>query len=305
MKLIVTGGAGFIGSHLVDKLVSLGYKVTVIDNLSNGKRENVNKKAKFVKGDIKNLKLCKKLIKNVDVVFHLAADVDVRKGPKQPNLDFKENIIGTHNILEAMRLNKVKKIVFTSSSVVYGEAKKMPTKEDYGPLIPISLYGASKLADEAMICSYCHTFGLQAWVYRFANIIGPRDTHGILFDFVNKLNKNSNELEILGDGTQSKSYVYVTDCVNGILTGFNKSNEKVNILNIGSKDIINVKKIAEAVSDVMNLNPKFKFTGSDRGWVGDIRHMLLDSSKLRNLGWNPKCDSESSVIETSKSLIKK
>ncbi len=303
MKTIVTGGAGFIGSHLVDKLISWGYEVIVVDNLSNGKKENLNKKAKFVEGDIKDAEFCKDNIKDVDVVFHLAAEVDVRKGPEEPNLDFKENIVGTHNILEAMRINNVKKVVFTSSSVVYGEATVMPTPEDYGPLVPISLYAASKLSDEAMICAYCNTFDMRAWIYRFANVIGSRESHGILFDFIKKLRADPENLEILGDGSQTKSYIHVGDCTDAILVGLDKGNDKVNIYNIGSDDYVDVKKIAELVSKQMNLAPNFNFTGGDKGWVGDVRHMQLDAKKLKDIGWSPQFNSESAIVETLKSLL--
>jgi len=303
MKVLVTGGAGFIGSNLVDRLISDGHDVIVVDNLSNGKKEFVNPKAKFLFGDLKNKQFCNHNIKNVHCVFHLAADVDVRLGVKLPNVDFEENVIGTDNVLEAMRMNGVNKIVFTSSSVVYGNALKMPTPEEYGPLVPISLYGASKLSDEALISGYCHTFGIQAWIFRFANVIGKRQTHGVIVDFMEKLKKNSKKLEILGNGEQTKSYVYIEDCINAILHGFYNSNDKVNIFNLGSDDFVNVKQIADLVSAELNLKPAYKFTGGEIGWVGDVSHMQLDSAKLKNLGWRCHNNSWQAIVKTLKDLI--
>lgn len=303
MKVLVTGGAGFIGSHLVDRLIKDGHKVTVIDNLSNGKEEYLNNNVRFVKGDLKDKEFCIENIKEFDVVFHLAADVDVRLGVKFPNLDFNENIIGTDNVLEAMRVNNIKKMVFTSSSVVYGNAP-IPTPESYGPLIPISLYGSSKLADEALISGYCHTFDMQSWIYRFANVIGPRQTHGIIVDLMNKLDKNNEELEILGDGNQTKSYIYTEDCINAILHGFYNSNEKVNIFNLGSDDFVNVRKIANIICQGLNMSPEYRFTGGEKGWVGDVSHMQLDCNKLKSLRWVCHNNSEEAITKTIQELKK-
>src|SRR3972149_4668366 len=204
-KIIVTGGAGFIGSHIVDRLLTLGNQVTVIDNLSSGKMEFLKAHArdpnfKFVKLDILEKEKLKKTIAEADMIYHLAANPDVRLGADDTRVHLEQNIIATYNLLEVMRINKLKNIVFTSTSTVYGEATITPTPEDYGPLIPISLYGASKLACEALITSYCHTFEMNSWIFRFANIVGPRRTHGIIIDFINKLGKDPDSLEILGDG---------------------------------------------------------------------------------------------------------
>lgn len=303
LRAIITGGAGFIGSQLADRLIMDGHEVIIIDNLSNGKKEFINPNAQFIEGDLKNRQFCVENVRDVDVLFHLAADVDVRLGVKNPNLDFNENVVGTDNILEAMRINNIKKIVFTSSSVVYGNATVMPTPETYGPLIPISLYGASKLADEALISGYCHTFGIQSWVFRFANVIGSnRQTHGIIVDFINKLRDNPNELEILGDGNQTKSYIYIEDCINAILHGFYNSNEKVNIFNLGSDDFVNVKTITDLICNGLGLNPEYKFTGGEQGWVGDVSHMQLDCSKLKELGWVCHNNSEESIKRSIEDL---
>ncbi|HEC91880.1 MAG TPA: NAD-dependent epimerase/dehydratase family protein [Candidatus Atribacteria bacterium] len=301
MKILVTGGAGFIGSHLVDKLVESS-DVTVIDNLSSGKEEFVNEKAVLVKEDLLNSdKICKHF-KNIDIIYHLAANPDVKIGAENTRIHLEQNIIVTYNVLEAMRKNNIKKIVFTSSSTVYGSAP-MPTSESYGPLKPESLYGASKLACEALISSYCHTFGMQSWIFRFANIIGERSTHGVIYDFINKLIKNPKELEILGNGKQEKSYLHVKECIDAMIFTVKNSNENVNIFNIGSEDTISVTKIANIVSEKMNLNPEFKFTGGERGWRGDIPKMLLSIDKIKSLGWRPRYNSERSVEETTKYLV--
>ena len=301
MKILVTGGAGFIGSHLVDRLVETD-NVTVIDNLSSGKREFVNEKALLIKEDLLNSdKICKHF-KNIDIVYHLAANPDVRVGAENTRIHLEQNIIVTYNVLEAMRKNNVKKIVFTSSSTVYGYAP-MPTPEDYGPLKPESLYGASKLACEALISSYCYTFHMQSWIFRFANIIGERSTHGVIYDFINKLKKNPEELEILGNGKQEKSYLHVKECIDAMIFAVKNSNENVNIFNIGSEDTISVTDIAKIVSEKMNLNPEFKFTGGERGWKGDVPKMQLSIKKLKALGWRPRYNSEIAIRKTVEELL--
>jgi UDP-glucose 4-epimerase len=225
MKAFVTGGAGFIGSHLADKLIQKGNQVTIYDNLSSGKKEFIkqhldNKKLDFIEADLLDLERVKKEIKNHDIVFHIAANPHVRLGEKQTDLDLKYETIATYNVLEAMRTNNIKKIVFSSSSVVYGETNEPSLPENYGPLQPISLYGAGKLGSEGLITAFCGTFDFQTWIYRFANVVGTRGTHGVIVDFIEKLRKNPNELEILGDGRQQKPYLHVSDCINGIILRF-------------------------------------------------------------------------------------
>jgi UDP-glucose 4-epimerase len=247
-----------------------------------------------------------KAMDDVDVVFHLAANPDVRLGAKNTKIHLEQNVIATHEILEAMRKSTPRKIVFTSTSTVYGEASKIPTPEDYGPLMPISLYGASKLACEALISSYCSTFDMEAVIYRFANVVGPRSTHGVTYDFVNKLRKNPDKLEILGDGRQKKSYMHISDCIDAMIHGFENRRERVEIFNIGSKDWIDVKSIADIVTKEMNLNPKYEFTGGvdgGRGWKGDVKTMLLSIEKIEKLGWEPKYGSEEAIRLTARSLI--
>jgi UDP-glucose 4-epimerase len=310
-KIIVTGGTGFIGSHLVDTLIAGGNEVIVIDNLSSGKLEfiehhNMNPNFKLVKLDMLELEKLTIAIKGADMVYHLAANPDVRLGAENTKVHLEQNIIVTYNLLEAMRMNKQQNIIFTSTSTVYGEASIIPTPENYGPLIPISLYGASKLACEALITSYCHTFEMRSWIFRFANIVGERGTHGIIIDFINKLEQNPRSLEILGDGQQRKSYIHVSDCIDGILFAVNNSNEMANIFNIGSTDTINSTEIGELIVKEMGLhNVKFTYTGGTRGWKGDVPKMLLSIDKLQELGWNPSNNSKSSVIAATKSTLEK
>src|SRR5665811_653289 len=310
-KIIVTGGAGFIGSHLVDKLIAGGNQVTVIDNLSSGKIEfiehhNQDPNFKLVKLDMLELEKLQTAIKGADMIYHLAANPDVRLGAENTKVHLEQNIIVTYNLLEAMRMNKQQNIVFTSTSTVYGEASIIPTPENYGPLIPISLYGASKLACEALITSYCHTFEMRSWIFRFANIVGERGTHGIIVDFINKLKKDPKALEILGDGQQRKSYIHVSDCIDGIQYAVNNSNEMANIFNIGSTDTINSTQIGELIVKEMGLHDvKFTYTGGNRGWKGDVPKMLLSIDKLQKLGWNPSHNSKSSVIAATRSTLEK
>jgi len=310
-KIIVTGGAGFIGSHLVDKLIAGGNEVTVIDNLSSGKLEFIehhdqDPNFRLVKLDMLELEKLKHAIKGADMIYHLAANPDVRLGAQNTRIHLEQNIIVTYNLLEAMRMNQQQNIAFTSTSTIYGEASIIPTPENYGPLIPISLYGASKLACEALITSYCHTFEMRSWIFRFANIVGKRGTHGIIIDFINKLKANPKALEILGDGQQRKSYIHVSDCIDGILFAVNKSGEMVNIFNIGSTDTINSTQIGELIVKEMGLHDvKFTYTGGNRGWKGDVPKMLLSIDKLRKLGWNPSHNSKSSVIDATGSTLEK
>jgi UDP-glucose 4-epimerase len=220
---------------------------------------------------------------------------------EQPDIDLENGVRATYNVLESMRKTNVKKIAFSSSSTVYGEAAIIPTNEDYGPLIPISLYGAAKLGAEAFITSFANSFDMQAWIFRFANIIGSRGTHGVIIDFIKKLQKNPNELEILGDGRQQKSYLLVDECVDSILYAIEHANERVNIFNLGSTDHISVRRIAEIIVSEMGLeNVEFKFTGGSRGWTGDVPKMLLGTDKIRSLGWENKLNSEGALRQAIK-----
>ncbi len=302
MAILVTGGAGFIGSHLVDRLVEEGKEVVILDNLSSGV-SFLNPDAEFIKVDLASRSEIEDVFRkrNFSEVWHIAANPDVRIGSENPDEIYRNNILATYNLLEVMRKNNVDKIIFTSTSTVYGEAEVIPTPEDY-PTVPISIYGASKLACEALISSYCHTFDMKAWIYRFANVIGKRSNHGVIYDFIMKLRRNPDELEILGNGEQNKSYIYISDCIEAMFFGL-KADGRVNVFNIGSEDQIKVKRIAEIVCEEMGLSPKFRFTGGDRGWKGDVPVMLLSIEKLKATGWKPRYSSEQAVRMAVRDLL--
>ncbi len=313
-KAIVTGGAGFIGSHLTKRLVDVGYQVKVLDNFLSGKMENLEKcdknKVTIVNMDLTDCTKVMKEIKDAEVIFHFAADPDVKSSGENPDSHFKNNVEATYYVLEACRQNNVKRLVFASSSVVYGEAKIMPTPEDYNPLDPISIYGATKLACESMINGYVRSFGLKALVFRPANIIGSGGTHGVILDFINKLKVNPYVLEILGDGTQQKSYLHISDFIEAVMQSYKVFTDKsldLEIYNVGSDDRLNVKEIAQIVIDEMKLRDVgLKFTtgaAGGRGWIGDVKVMLLAISKLNNLGWKPFLNSKEAVKLTARELF--
>lgn len=309
-NVLITGGAGFIGSHLADLLVKKGNEVTVFDNMTSGSLGFIddhlgNDGFNFIECDLLDTEELARACEGVDFILHVAANPDVRLGATDTQVHFEQNITATYNVLEAMRLKGIKDIAFTSTSTVYGEASVIPTPENYGPLIPISLYGASKLACEALITSYSHTFDMRSWIFRFANIIGPRSTHGIIVDFIEKLERNPSQLEILGDGMQSKSYLHVKHCVDAMGFAIENSCGDVNIFNIGSEDTITPTRIGEIVVKEMGLeNVDFSYTGGKRGWKGDVPKMMLSVDKLKELGWKPKWGSEKCVRETVRSLLK-
>ena len=309
MKILVTGGAGFIGSYIVDRLMRDNNEVTVFDNLSEGKKEFIEHHLdkdnfKFIEADLKDLDTVKAAMKGHEVVFHLGANTDIRLGIEETGLHLEEGITTTYNVLEAMRINKIKKIVFSSSATIYGETPVIPLPEDYGPLLPISLYGAGKLASEGLVSAFCHTFNMQAWIYRFANIVGKRMGHGVIFDFIDKVRRNPHELEILGNGKQRKPFVYVEDCIDAILFGFNHSNNGVNVFNIGCSTSTNVTRIAEMVVEEMGLKKvKFKYTGGERGWPGDVPQLRFNVEKLSRLGWEAKYTSDEAVRKAIRDLL--
>lgn len=307
MKIVVTGGAGFIGSHVVDRLLEENHEVLVLDDLSSGDEAFIathfsDERFRFYQVDLLHDDIAY-FFGGADEVWHLAANPEVRLGAENTRVHLEQNVIATYNVLEAMRLNDVRRILFTSTSTVYGEAEQLPTPEEY-PTVPISLYGASKLAGEAFIASYCHTFEMYAWIYRFANVIGTRSTHGVIYDFINKIRSNPAELEILGDGSQTKSYIYVTDCIEAMRAGLQAADKnRVHIFNIGTNEMTSVTRIAELVSEAMHASPEFTFTGGKRGWKGDVPVMLLDSSKLNALGWKQRYTSEEAVTKAVQDLL--
>jgi len=313
MRLLITGGAGFIGSHLVDYLMERGHEVRVLDNLSAGSPSNLvrwldDPRFDFVQGDLLNPAEVWDAIEGRSIVYHLAANPEVRIWKATPEDNFKQNIEATYNLLEAIRRRgDTEALVFTSSSTVYGEAEVLPTPEDYAPLKPISLYGASKLAAEALISAYASMYDFRSVIYRMANVVGPRCGHGVIYDFVEKLRGNPKTLEVLGDGTQSKSYLYIDDCIEGIILGAERTEGQVEILNIGSEDRVDVMTIARIVIEEMELDDvEIRLTGGvdgGRGWKGDVKHMQL-MSRLRSLGWRPRLNSAEAVRETARKLVR-
>ncbi len=308
-KCFVTGGAGFIGSHLVDRLIADGKEVTVYDNFTSGRMEFIehhlkSKNFKYIKADMLDFETLKKSVGGHDMVFHLSANPDARQGNLNHRLDLEQETVATYNLLESMYLAGVKKIMMASSGTIYGETPVIPLTEDYGPVLPISLYGAGKLACEGLITAYCNTFGMQAWIYRFANIVGGRTTHGVIFDFINKLKSNPHELEILGDGTQCKPYLHVKECVDGILFGVAHASEMVNVYNLGCDTATDVTTIAKILVTEMGLNNvKFKYTGGDRGWPGDVPQTRFDVSKINKLGWHASRNSDEAVRQAIKDVV--
>ncbi|MCH2647898.1 MAG: NAD-dependent epimerase/dehydratase family protein, partial [Candidatus Poseidoniaceae archaeon] len=310
MRALVTGGAGFIGSHLVDRLVSRGDEVVVVDNLSSGVLEFIqghidSGAVVFHNVDLKDLESIKPIFNGIEMVYHLAANPDIRLGTRITDTDLKEGTIATYNVLESMRLANVEKIAFASSSVVYGENAPMPTPENHGPCLPISLYGASKQAGEGLIGSWVGTFNLQAWIFRFANIIGERGTHGVIFDFIHKLKADPSRLEVLGNGLQEKSYMEVGDCVDGILHVIENTSDRINLYNLGSNDTCSVRNIAAIVVKETGCDgASIEYTGGDRGWAGDIPKAMLSINRLKDLGCKGNYDSEEAVAHTTRVLIK-
>ena len=303
MKAFVSGGAGFIGSNLVDRLLDLGHEVTVYDNLSTGLLQFLEYTRDFdhfrlIEGDLLDEVSLSEAIAGHEFVFHLAANADVRFGTEHPRRDLEQNTIVTYNILEAMRNHGIRKIAFASTGSVYGEATVIPTPEGAPFPIQTSLYAASKLAGEGMIAAYCEGFGFQSWIFRFVSILGERYTHGHVFDFYRELKQNPSRLEVLGNGKQRKSYLYIQDCIDAILLALEKSNESVNVLNLGVDGYCEVNDSIGWICEELGVSPKLEYTGGDRGWIGDNPFIFLDTSKIRDLGWKPKLSIKDGVLKT-------
>jgi len=309
LRIFITGGAGFIGSNLTNELIKRGNKITIYDNLSSGRLEFLEpylktKKVKLIKGDILDFPKLKKAIKGHDLVFHLAANPNISQGILDPTIDLKIGILGTFNVLNAMRLASVKKIAYTSGSGVYGDQGEKFIKENFGPLLPVSMYGASKIASEALVSTFCHFYDMQAWIFRPANIVGKNQTHGVVFDFIKKLRKNPKELYILGNGKQSKCYLHVSDLINAMILAIEKSNERINLFNVASKSFLTVNEIAKMIIREMNLkNVKIEYSGENVGWKGDVPKVRLDIQRLTKLGWKAKMNSKQAVLRAIKELL--
>ena len=309
---LITGGAGFIGSYIAEKLVKDGVNTKVIDNLVTGKKENLSECLKqdnfsFLEYDLNNLDGLEDYLDDVDVLFHFAADPEVRTGYNRPEDSFEQNIVNTFNLLQKIKKTNIKKIVFASSSSVYGDAKIIPTNEEYGPLRPISHYGASKLACEALVSSFCHNYDIEGVIIRPANVIGLRGRHGLIWDLVHKLKVNQDELEILGDGKQTKSFIHISDAIDGIFCSLNNLQDKVEVFNLGSEDSVEIMDVAKIVCKNIKLDEiKINLTGGvedGRGWKGDIKIAHLEIKKLKNAGWKPKLSSINAADITSQEII--
>lgn len=305
---LVTGAAGYIGSWTCDVLLSEGHSVIGIDNFSTGFNEFIadalkHKNFRFHEHDLLDRsRLTEIFSPHIDCVIHLAANADVRFGLNHPEKDLNQNIIVTFNVLEAMRANRIKSIAFSSTGSIYGEALDFPTKEDAPLPIQTSLYGASKLAAEGLIEAYCEGYDMQAYIFRFVSILGERYTHGHVYDFYKKLKTDPKNLEILGDGKQKKSYLYILDCVNAIKTALHKATDKINIFNLGYPDYIDVDFSAHLIAKYLKINPRFSYTGGQRGWIGDNPFIFLDVKKIMSLGWEPKVTIPEALLKTTQWL---
>jgi len=306
-RAFITGGAGFIGSHIVDRLAQNGTDVIIYDNFSTGQEEFIshhaaNPKVRVVRADVLDGQRLKREMANCGFVFHLQANADVRGGTQLTRVDLEQNTIATWNVLEAMRINEILRIAFASSATVYGEPDVFPTPESYAPL-QTSLYGASKLAGEAMLQAYSEYFGITCYIFRFVSWIGERYTHGVIFDFIKKLRANAQVLEILGDGKQRKSYLDVIDGVNGIFYAVQHAKERKNLFNLGHDEFMNVLDLADIIVEELSLKGvRYCTTGGERGWLGDSPFVHLDTTKLKALGWQPQVSIEQGIRNTVRYL---
>ena len=303
MQFFVTGSAGFIGSNLIDRLLQAGHFVTGYDNFSTGQErflEQAQASPNFTLtlGDTLDLPPLTAAMRGAEFVFHLAANADVRFGTQHPRKDLEQNTIATYNVLEAMRANGIRRVAFSSTGSVYGEAQVIPTPENAPFPIQTSLYGASKLAGEGLIQAYCEGYDFQGYIFRFVSILGERYSHGHVFDFYKSLLQNPDELSILGNGLQRKSYLYVQDCLDAIFFVIEKAQEKINIYNLGTNEYCQVNDSIGWITSHLGLKPTLKYTGGERGWIGDNPFIFLDTSKIRDLGWKPKLTIQQGIIRT-------
>jgi UDP-glucose 4-epimerase len=303
MKALVTGAAGFIGSNLVDRLLADGHEVTGFDNFATGQPEYLEaafhtSQFRLEHGDLLDAAALDRAMQGVEFVFHMAANADVRFGTQHPRKDLEQNTIGTANVLEAMREHGVRRIAFPSTGSVYGEPAIFPTPEDAPFPVQTSLYAASKLAAEAMIEAYCEGFGMQAYIFRFVSILGERYTHGHILDFYKQLREHPKHLDVLGDGHQRKSYLYVQDCVDAILLAIERGGDKVNLFNLGTDEYCKVNDSIGWISERLECSPQLRYTGGERGWIGDSPFIFLDCSRIRGLGWRPRLSIREAVLRT-------
>lgn len=303
MRILVTGAAGFIGSQVVDRLLSEGHQVIGFDNFSTGKRRFLqpalaNPRFTLRQADLLDRPFLAEAMQNVDLVFHLAANADVRFGTNHPRKDLDQNTIATWNVLEAMRETRCPGIVFSSTGSIYGEPEIFPTPESCPFPLQTSLYGASKLAAEGLIQAYCTGFGIQAYIFRFVSILGSRYTHGHIVDFYRQLSEHPERLDVLGNGHQRKSYLHVSDCMDGILTALDRAHDNVNIFNLGTDETCEVNDSISWICEELNVRPEIKYGGGERGWIGDSPLILLDCSRIRSLGWKPRFTIKDSVLAT-------
>ena len=304
MRVLVTGAAGFIGSNLVDRLLMQGDDVVGFDNFSTGQRrflEHALRHPRFslVEGDTLDPDALGRAMTGCDIVFHLAANADVRFGTEHPRKDLEQNTIATFNVLEAMRSAGVRRIAFSSTGSIYGDATKIPTPEDAPFPVQTSLYGASKLAGEGLIAAYCEGFGFEGYIFRFVSILGERYSHGHVFDFYKALGRDPHNLRVLGDGRQKKSYLYVGDCIDAILTVMDRvRGPKAHVFNLGTDEYCEVNQSIGWITGHLGVTPALNYTGGDRGWIGDSPFIFLDTAKVRTLGWKPKLTIRDGIIRT-------
>lgn len=311
-RVFLTGGSGFVGTSFVGRFTSMPEieRITVFDNFSSGTREHLShhkdNRISRVEGDIHNLPALTEAMAGHDTVIHLASNADIARAVREPTIDFVQGTMLTQNVLEAMRVGGVGRILYASGSGVYGDTGNLEVAEDYSPLEPISTYGASKLAGEALICSYSFMFGISGIAFRFSNIVGPQQTHGVGYDFIRKLQNDPTKLDILGDGSQSKSYIYITDVLNAVLAANEKSTKPFTAYNVGSGDYITVREIAQiAIEEVLGKESAIShaYGGGSRGWAGDVPVLRLNTEKIRSIGWLPKLNSQQAIRKSIQDML--